>query len=646
MKNENCACFPIIVGISGHRTIAPDALASVQSSLHSTLSLLKRELGPALHLVTGLAEGSDQLAAKIAGELNIPHIAVLPMKIDAFRSTLSSEEARRNVDFLWAHSVLRLELPAIASESQDAVKLQYEQLGAVLTRFSHILIVLWDAIPWPEDNPSEQQELRGGTSHVVHLRIHGEASAEGFRKSVIFQNVSSHLDMAGGGPMIHIFTPRTGQAGREQNAGSIHLAGTSGASTPEEVVTHLLADSVNLAPKPFAEILHLNEREEKFNGHYQAIQARQIDFLGISDHTRSDSDLAYLCQRQAAVDTAAQYYQHRLLGEVATTATLPQGLWQVLGTLIRSRRMPQMGIVFIYAMVLIVAIALFECYAHIAHNVLLLSFHLAFIGGALGLHTWQRHKRMWQNRFQDYRAMAEAMRVQIYWALGGIPNAVSDHYMRKKRDELGWITFALRGPALWSIAVALEHRFAPDRETINKAWLMDQKHYFLGDANQPGKAAQNNNSHHRCHLHRNLYFAAAIFLTFVLLLAEAAMLEISNVQSLVPSLIAWHWAWSAHDAHFSMVRDILITAIVMLLAFGGSVHFVAEKFAYEAHALSYLSMGKLFSHAVDQSQVGDCANNTEAYQQLLTELGREALTEHADWLEDHRRREVAPEHLA
>ena len=44
---------------------------------------------------------------------------------------------------------------------------------------------------------------------------------------------------------------------------------------------------------------------------------------------------------------------------------------------------------------------------------------------------------------------AEALRVQLYWAIAAVPASVSDHYLCKQSGELGRIQFTLRGPSLW-----------------------------------------------------------------------------------------------------------------------------------------------------------------------------------------------------
>ena len=55
----------------------------------------------------------------------------------------------------------------------------------------------------------------------------------------------------------------------------------------------------------------------------------------------------------------------------------------------------------------------------------------------------------WQRRFHDYRVLAEALRVQFYWAIAGVERpAVSrfghDAFLKRQELELGWISNMLR----------------------------------------------------------------------------------------------------------------------------------------------------------------------------------------------------------
>jgi hypothetical protein len=44
----------------------------------------------------------------------------------------------------------------------------------------------------------------------------------------------------------------------------------------------------------------------------------------------------------------------------------------------------------------------------------------------------------------DYRALAEALRVQIYWMAAGISESVAASYLQQMRSEMSWIRQAVR----------------------------------------------------------------------------------------------------------------------------------------------------------------------------------------------------------
>lgn len=49
-------------------------------------------------------------------------------------------------------------------------------------------------------------------------------------------------------------------------------------------------------------------------------------------------------------------------------------------------------------------------------------------------------KRIEEKRY-DYRALAEALRVQIYWSVAGLNRSVAHDYMQRQKDELNWIRY-------------------------------------------------------------------------------------------------------------------------------------------------------------------------------------------------------------
>ena len=61
--------------------------------------------------------------------------------------------------------------------------------------------------------------------------------------------------------------------------------------------------------------------------------------------------------------------------------------------------------------------------------------YTASLALAYGVYMWA-YCRRYEPRFYDYRALAEGLRVQVYWNAAGITACASDHYLRRQRSEL------------------------------------------------------------------------------------------------------------------------------------------------------------------------------------------------------------------
>ncbi|HEV7282343.1 MAG TPA: hypothetical protein VGN57_19225 [Pirellulaceae bacterium] len=107
----------------------------------------------------------------------------------------------------------------------------------------------------------------------------------------------------------------------------------------------------------------------------------------------------------------------------------------------------------------------------------------AFAGIALLVYFY-----CWVQRYgelhHDYRALAEAARVQFYWNVAGLGRSVSANYMHRQRNELDWIRAAIR-----SVVFPYEpwrERFSSlprlDRvaalRCVRRCWIDGQHEYF------------------------------------------------------------------------------------------------------------------------------------------------------------------------
>ena len=111
---------------------------------------------------------------------------------------------------------------------------------------------------------------------------------------------------------------------------------------------------------------------------------------------------------------------------------------------------------------------------------------LAFTAVGLALYAVARRGR-WQDSFQDYRAIAEALRIQQQWQQAALDETVADHYLQQHRGELDWIRNAIRTCCILDHAAhtGAAPALADRRNTLRNAcgaWID-------GDAREKGQIA-------------------------------------------------------------------------------------------------------------------------------------------------------------
>jgi len=648
--------FPVIVGVSGHRDILPDAERALRDSLRCVLGGLKQTFGAdAICVLSALAKGADQLVAEIATapDLGLRLIAVSPMPLDDYRVTLNDDpHAAAVFDRLWSDAHLRLVLPWVAgNERQRDHKLQYEQVGAVLSRYSHVLLALWDGQGDWEGlaTPKEQEAVRGGTAHVLHLRRFAEREARGFRHSKVFKDAGSRLDLARGGPALHVVTPRqkTGGTVASGSAEAVRAGDcvllrpyAKSADRPKDTgkidrklhegeKACLLSTLIDESRQDFTRIRELNHAVRNFGRIDRAVHTRQIRYLCPKDPAtdppgEAGIHLTLLRNLQAGADAAAQSYQRSLLGEYLPAMGIRSMLGKGWKIMREERRWPCLGVLFLFAALVPVTVLLFETYAHHGRGLWPLIGYVA--APVLGFSVYHAvvERGEWQNRFQDYRALAEGMRVQIFWAASAVPSAVSDHYLRLQRDELGWVQFALRGPALWAAVLALELP-GPCRPLVNECWIEDQCRFFQGEDGKSGRVALNQTALRGSNFWSDSFTGIGLGLSMLLLVLE----------------LSQRAGWASLSPHFlEAVQDWLLLLAAGAGGIAAAFIISRERRAYEAHVHSYHALGGIFAQAKAEALKPPCTTDAQEYQTLVFDLGREALAENAAWLQDHRRRRI------
>ena len=198
--------IPIVVGVTGHRTIREADRAALLDSVKAELAGLQARCpNSPIRLLTSLAEGGDQLCAEAAAALGIPLIAALPMPADEFERDFSPEALERFRAFCAkAEQVFTVPYTEAAAEgiSRDFL---YRQAGIYISAHSHLLLALWDGGPGTE--------AACGTAEAVDFSLHGSYSPV----------TGAPLRSGSNTAVIHVFTPRRERC--DEPAGTVHMLG-------------------------------------------------------------------------------------------------------------------------------------------------------------------------------------------------------------------------------------------------------------------------------------------------------------------------------------------------------------------------------------------------------------------------------------
>lgn len=224
----------------------------------------------------------------------------------------------------------------------------------------------------------------------------------------------------------------------------------------------------------------------------------------------------------------------------------------------------------------------------------------------------------YQNRYQDYRALGEGLRVQSAWTHAGVPDAVDTSYLRMQQSELLWIRGALRTVGL------LQSEAVEDTQdgTALRTWVEGQRQYF--------RAASGAQNRRKMRFGRIVAILAPLNLGVGLLLLAAVALP--------PS---WYGGWRAavelHRPAVNYTAGVFAGLAALVVAIVTSY---TRTRAFSENANRYQRMFLIFDEAyrlLEQTPPPDPL----ARRELARELGREALAEHAEWLLSQRERPVS-----
>lgn len=549
---------PIVFGATGHRDIPEVDHVVLRQAICSQLQQTKNQYpNSPLILVSGLAEGADRIMALCALECGWSIAAILPLEQLDYESDFQTEESKAEFRQLLGQCVWVTQL----SESFNRPEC-YRQMGFELTRQSQVLVSLWDG---------NLEHGPGGTAEVIRA----------FRQGLPL--VQPLLPDAG--PVIHIQARRAAklEEGAKAHVGTIHLLASCPAGLDtmgEEVRWQQVLKSIDNFN---TEVLHFQAANPTGKGLYPLASPPWA-----VNHQLSKSSLAQNLYLTAdAISIKAQKQREQLF-------------WWLLG----------FGVV---------SILILQIYANLVFSpYLLLTTLLTSILGAVWFLRSQ--KQNLEGRYLDYRALAEACRVQYFWKILDLPHSVFNYYLRAQRDELEWIRQAVQTTEL-APATEAPVSMVEKLEFVRNAWVDDQLRYFAGGPNKPGKAEFNRTADLKWTQWGTWLFGTGIALTFSTAVFHTFFANLEN---------------PAHD----LLLHWLMFGFSIAFAASGLTKVYREIKAFSEHATLYDRMQLALQLTLQKLDQAIASNNTEQALEIIKELGIEALAENGNWLLMHRERPV------
>lgn len=241
----------------------------------------------------------------------------------------------------------------------------------------------------------------------------------------------------------------------------------------------------------------------------------------------------------------------------------------------------------------------------------------------------------YENRYQDYRAIAEALRVQRAWCCAGMRDQlVESSYLQMQQSELRWIRLALRNIYLECGA----WKTAPEdslQSSVCGDWLVDQRSYYERKAPAQQRSL------------RDLARVGGALAAIGGAISAAALLGTVLVHGVNPMPLL-HFpphTWKLYEEWPNLGRYVpqkilqawLVYLMTVPAALAGMLAlllgFYTQQRGFSENARRYQRMFTVFDAAQRRLQ-----GASGSAQDVLAEVGHEALSEHADWLILHRER--------
>jgi hypothetical protein len=652
--------LPLIIGAAGHRDLRDDDLPRLKAAVASAISTLRRQYldndkQTPIVVLSALGEGAEQLIAAEALKQGATLIVALPLPLAEYRRDFvqrpMTQDAVQDFDDLCNKAAAAVEIPLAAGNTESGVKAfgperdrQYREANLFIAQHCHVLIALYDG--------NDDDVTVGSAAEAVSFSREGiPVPVRGPARPI--------LDGSEIGPVIHIVTPRKAV---KTTASEVRVVpwGSKVKGAPGGLGKALagagLRRPADLSPQEvriagaWAQFRAFGVLTTRFNREAKsgvrkrelAIERNVADLFGGNPqaHARADSTAAVWCRFYGLVETVAREREKRVRND-----------WRDM---------------FLLSFA---ALLCFAVYSHLFPlNLLLLDY--AVVAAVVFIIFYRSRVRQHRERSFDYRALADALRVGVFWKLVGVgmhpgtgasappqQRSLAEAYPIAQQNELAWVKASLRSLDLTD---RMGPRPQPPRVALDlygwvrEAWVERQYNFYRALGERRRLLAEQSQRWSMRLLVASAAIAAALSAIDIYDQLMGRASTIMNWTTGAAAFIVAHASFlPAAISNFiiefaGQTYPVLVFIIALLPGLAGLIFGYALQMGFKAQSRYCAQMARLFERALGMLPEPDRVGRKSimagvldpdvmAYcQAVFSELGTGAMRESAGWVAIHR----------
>ena len=615
--------IPIVVGVTGHRDLREEDIPELEKNVGAIFKEIKLKYQDKyqrlpIQILSPLAEGADRLVARVglyAGHADVKLTAILPMPKEEYEKDFDTAGSKREFADLLEKAEDVFELPFVEGNTREMVQRckesrnkQYALAGAYIAAHSQILIALWDG------------RATGETAEVVRAKLEGIPAPSA--------PPESPMDILDNGPVYHVFTVRKNTPAeiaaynhKPEIPCLLHVKGKWDVLYPTIWNTDKHALHSSDKGKTSNHKSMNDKPEDAAEKYYDSVLERISEF---------NRDIVKNCKDEDKVKRSMSHVMPE--GE---QGKLSPGLRKILSCYGYADTLAlqyQKITTDVLKRLLITAVVSFF-FLNIFDQFWAKAYILALFPVIMGIgYLFYKiaARKDYENKYYDYRALAEGLRVQFFWKLMHSKENTYDRYLRKYRGDMDWIFQTIRNVGMdANQEISQKHSACKkeDLKILQRRWVGDQKDFFVKKVPEKEQKIRRQEKATLC------FFCAAMatVLGFFIMKAIVAfqhgsLKDFINMEDIQQGSVYYPFAF----------------LIDVFLAIGAALAIYVEKRAFADELRQYQRMKVLYGRASRFMEEYIAENNAAGAENLAIELGKEALIENGDWYIIQRSKPLEP----